>query len=61
MQTATKKPVNGGSRPWVKCEPRVPWQVVEHMKRANVPDMDDPDEPDSYTAKTHNWDLVHEP
>jgi hypothetical protein len=59
MQTATKKPVNGGSRPWVKCEPRVPWQVVEHMKR--VPDIEDQDEPDSYTAKKHRWDLVHEP
>ena len=53
-----KHPVNGGSRPDKKIWPRVPWQEVPHMKR--VPDMHQ-DEPDSYTAKKHNWDLVHQP
>ena len=52
MPAATKKPVNGGSRPDKKVWPRVPWQEVPHMKR--VPDMDEA-EPDSYTKKTDYW------
>lgn len=60
MPTAIKEPVNGGSRPWKKIEPRVPWQEVPHMRRANCPDIEEQDEPDSYTAKAHKWDLVHE-